>query len=148
MSVLAHESHRSGPFTSSSSGKHQQQSGKSGSGSNSAGAGAGAGLGSVVAAERRNGNLDTILSNAGLAGIWKATSFDIVLDQQRRYGLLIDKLIEVRAFSVCPVCTCLHSFSCTLSLMLQPSRSLFKFISQFYSSSPHFTNSATPFLEQ
>ena len=120
MSVLAHESHRSGPFPSSSGGKHQQQPGKSGSGSNGAGAsaGAGSGLGSVVAAERRNGKLDTILSKAGLAGMWKATSFDIAPDQQRRYGLLIDKLIEVRSLSRV---SCLHlslSFSCTFSLML------------------------------
>lgn len=39
--------------------------------------------------------LNDILSKTGLEGIRKAPSFGVPQDQQREYGALIDKLIEV-----------------------------------------------------
>lgn len=39
--------------------------------------------------------LGDILSKTGLEGIRKAPSFGVAEDQQRDYGILVDKLIEV-----------------------------------------------------
>ena len=39
--------------------------------------------------------VNEVLSEAGLEGIWKASSFDMAQDQQIDLGVLIDKLIEV-----------------------------------------------------
>jgi hypothetical protein len=44
------------------------------------------------------GGLDAILSSAGLGGVWKAASFEADADQQKRFGVLIDKLIAVCRF--------------------------------------------------
>lgn len=87
MSVIAQESHRPGSSSTAA------VNGTGGSSSN--GNASGGGGGGVNGSMGNMGNLDLILSKAGLAGIWKAASFEIAPEQQRRCGVLIDKLIEV-----------------------------------------------------